>query len=97
MPWAKSPMWNQHPPTGSDEDAEMKLPEIDWTRIQAILDQAAELKKCDAMDRESWLRLNREFAETSHGILGMPSVLGRSAKTSEWFEALRSQPSERVA
>jgi hypothetical protein len=75
----------------------MKLPEIDWTRIQGIVDQAAELEARDGMDRETWLRLNREFAEVSHGILSMPAVLGRSAKSSEWFEALHNEPSERVA
>ncbi|MGA9625318.1 MAG: hypothetical protein WBL65_08495 [Bryobacteraceae bacterium] len=75
----------------------MTLPKINWTRIQAIVDHAAELEARDAMDRESWLRLNREFAEVSHGSLSMPAVLGRSAKNSEWFEALHSQASERVA
>ena len=75
----------------------MTLPEIDWTRIQAIVDQAAELETRDAMDRETWLRLSREFADASHGSLSMPAVLGRSAKSGEWFEALRNEPSERVA
>lgn len=74
----------------------MKLPEIDWTRIQAVIDQAAELEKRGALDRETWLRLNREFADVSHGILSMPAVLGRSAQSSKWFDALR-EPSERVA
>ena len=75
----------------------MTLPEINWNQIQSIVDQAAELEERGAMDREIWLRLSREFANVSHGILSMPAVLGRSAKSSEWFEALHAEPSERVA
>jgi hypothetical protein len=75
----------------------MKLPEIDWVRIQSIMDEAGELENRGGMDRETWLRLSRDFADASHGILGLPGVLGRSAQSSEWFEALHSEPSERVA
>ena len=75
----------------------MKLPEIDWAKIQVIVDQATELEEHGTMDRETWLRLCREFAEVSHGILSMPGVLGRSAQSSEWFETLRNERTERVA
>jgi hypothetical protein len=75
----------------------MNLPEIDWTRIQVIIDQTSQLERSGAMDRETWLRLNHEFADISRGILPMPGVLGRAAKSSEWFDALRNESSKRVA
>lgn len=65
----------------------MKLAEIDEVRIQEILLQARELHHCGAMDRDTWLRLNREFVDASHGRLGMPGVLAQSGK-SEWFAEL---------
>ena len=74
----------------------MKLPEINETRIQQIILQARDLHERGAMDRETWIRLNSEFAEASHGRLGMPGILGQSGK-SEWFAELRSKSSQKVA
>lgn len=75
----------------------MELPEIDAERLHAILDRAEDLHERGLMDRATWLQLNREFGEVTHGRLEMPGVLGRSGKH-EWFEALESgDDSEQVA
>ena len=74
----------------------MKLPEIDWERIDAILARAEELYESGKMDRATWLALVQEFGAASHGRLEMPGILGRSGE-SEWFEALHDTSSKRVA
>jgi hypothetical protein len=74
----------------------MKLPEIDWDRIDSILARAEEAVQSGKMDRETWLALAGEFSDVSHGSLGMPGILGRSGET-EWFEELHKEPSQRVA
>jgi hypothetical protein len=74
----------------------MKLPEPDGERIRAIITRARELHSRGQMERATWLQLNREFVEASHGQLEMPSALIDSGK-SEWFEALKTAPSERAA
>jgi hypothetical protein len=74
----------------------MKLPEIEWERVRAIIARAEELHQSGQIDRDSWLALVKEFGEVSHGSLEMPGALGRLGQ-SEWFEELRKTPSQRVA
>ena len=75
----------------------MELPEIDAERLHAILDRAEDLHNRGLMDRATWLELNREFGEVTHGRLEQPYILSISGKH-EWFQALESgDDSERVA
>jgi hypothetical protein len=74
----------------------MKLPEPNGGRIRAIIERARDLYNRGQMDRATWLQLNAEFVEASHGQLEMPGALIDSGKT-EWFEALKTAPSERAA
>jgi hypothetical protein len=69
----------------------MTLPEIDGTEIQRIIVEARSRYESGTMDRETWLRLNREFVGAARGQLGMPGILGKSGKP-EWFEELQSSP-----
>lgn len=67
----------------------MKLPEIDGERIHEIIARVRDLASRGAMDRDTWLSLNRDFSIASHGRLEMPNALSESGK-SEWFGLLRA-------
>ncbi len=74
----------------------MELPEIDGERLHAILERAEYLHEHGLMDRDTWVQLNRDFAEACHHRLEQPHILSISGKH-EWLEALESGASERVA
>jgi hypothetical protein len=74
----------------------MKLPEIDWDRIDTILARADELCASGRIDCSTWVALVKEFGEASHGRLELPANLGRMAERA-WFDVLHRQSSERVA
>ena len=72
----------------------MSLPEPDGERIVAVIARARP-PRGGSMDRATWLELNREFLEASHGQLEMPFALSKCAK-SEWFDDLKAGLPERV-
>jgi hypothetical protein len=69
----------------------MKLPEIDWDRIHAILNRADELHDSGKLDCATWVALVRDFGEAGRGQLPLPGHLGRMAKEG-WFEVFTVAP-----